>query len=128
MAYDERLAERIRACLGDRPDVRERKMFGGLCFMVRGHMACGIVKDDLMLRVGAERYEATLARAHARPMDFTGRPMTGLVYVAPAGFRTRAALAAWLDVATAHAESLPAKTGAKPKARPRFALQRPRRR
>lgn len=109
MAFSEQLAARIRAYFDGRADLVEKKMFGGLCFMVRDRMVCGIVKDDLMLRVGAEQYEAALARRHARPMDFTGRPMMGMVYVAPAGVRTAAALAAWLDLARTYAESLPSR-------------------
>jgi TfoX/Sxy family transcriptional regulator of competence genes len=109
MAYDEQLAARIRRFLDGRPDVIEVKMFGGLVFMVRGHMAFGIVKDELMVRLGAEGYEDALQRPHARPMDFTGRPMKGMVYVAKPGFRTAAALRTWVDLACANAESLPAK-------------------
>ena len=104
MGYDEQLAERIRKVLDGRPDVIEKKMFGGLTFMVRGHMACGIVKDELMVRVGAETYEAALERPHARPMDFTGRPMKRMIYVAKPGFRTAAALRVWVDLACASAE------------------------
>jgi TfoX/Sxy family transcriptional regulator of competence genes len=97
MAYDEALASRIRESLRDRRDVTERKMFGGLAFLVSGHMCCGIVGRDLMVRVGREDYESALSEKHARPMDFTGRPMRGMVYVAPAGLRTRRALEAWID-------------------------------
>ena len=77
MAYDEKLADRVRDILEGDPGVSERKMFGGLAFMVDGHMACGIAGDDLMLRLGAEGAEAALQKPHVRPMDFTGRPMTG---------------------------------------------------
>jgi TfoX/Sxy family transcriptional regulator of competence genes len=96
MSYDEKLASRIRAILSERDDVIERKMFGGLCFIVGGAMCCGLTKTDFMVRVGPERYDEALAQAHARPMDFTGRPLKGMVYVAPAGLRTRAALEAWV--------------------------------
>ena len=94
MAYDEKLADRIRQAVGPRGDVTEKKMFGGLAFLLDGKMFCGIVKDDLMVRVGPERYEAALAEAHVRPMDFTGRPMNGYVYVGrggstPARFTTK---------------------------------------
>jgi len=97
MAYDEALASRIRELLRDRRDVTERKMFGGLAFLVTGHMCCGIVGRDLMVRVGREEYESALSEKHARPMDFTGRPLRGMVYVAPAGVRTKRALETWID-------------------------------
>jgi TfoX/Sxy family transcriptional regulator of competence genes len=108
MAYDEKLAERIRKLLGARKDVVEKKMFGGLAFMVRGHMACGIVKDDLMVKVGAEAFPAAIQRPHTRPMDFTGRPSKGMVYVAPAG-TMGAGLKSWIERAVKFAESQPAK-------------------
>jgi len=118
LAYDERLAARIRQVLEDRSDVTERHMFGGVAFMVRGHMCLGILKDDLMIRVGKDAYEETLRRPHARRMAFTGRPMTGYVFVAPAGLRTTTALRSWILQAVRHADSLPAKKGpATPKRR-----------
>jgi TfoX/Sxy family transcriptional regulator of competence genes len=96
MSYDENLATRIRQLLADRDDVVEKKMFGGLCFMVGGAMCCGLTKSDFMVRVGADHYEEALAQPHARPMDFTGRPLKGMVYVAPEGLRTKAALTRWV--------------------------------
>jgi TfoX/Sxy family transcriptional regulator of competence genes len=96
MAYDEALADRIRRAVGPRPDITEKKMFGGLAFLLDGKMFCGIVKDDLMVRVGPERYEAALAEAHVRPMDFTGRPMNGYVFVGPGGCRTEKAIKKWV--------------------------------
>jgi len=110
MAYDERLAERIRAHLEGQRGVAEKKMFGGLCFLVGGHMACGIVKDTLMVRVGPEAYDAALARPHAREMSFTGRPLRGMVYVAPEGLRRASQLAGWVDQGVDHVRSLPAKS------------------
>jgi TfoX/Sxy family transcriptional regulator of competence genes len=97
MAYDEKLADRIRNLLGASGEFDERKMFGGIAFMVDGHMCCGIVDQTLMLRVGAEGYEAALRRPHTRMMDFTGRPLKGFIYVDPPGLKTRPALAAWLN-------------------------------
>ena len=90
MAYDERLATRVRDLLAGDPALSERKMFGGLAFMLDGNMCCGIVGDRLMLRLGAELAEQALKRAHVQPMDFTGRPMTGMVFVAPEGLRGKA--------------------------------------
>ena len=97
MAYDEVLANRIRALVADRADVDERKMFGGLTFMVGGRMAFGIIKDDLMVKVGSAGLADALRQPHARPMDFTGRPSKGMVYVAPAGVASDAQLRRWLD-------------------------------
>jgi TfoX/Sxy family transcriptional regulator of competence genes len=93
MSYDEKLAERTRAVLDSRDDVIEKKMFGGLAFMVRGHMCVGIVDRELMVRIGPDGYESALAEAHARPMDFTGKPLRGMVYMGAAGLRTEAVLA-----------------------------------
>lgn len=113
MAYDEQLAGRVRDVFGPDPDLSERKMFGGLAFMLHGHMCCGIVGDDLMLRLGPDAAESALRKPHVRPVDFTGRPMRGMVYLAQAGLRGRA-LRAWLEKAQDHARSMPSKTTAKP--------------
>jgi TfoX/Sxy family transcriptional regulator of competence genes len=107
MSYDEKLADRIRRALGPRDDVEERKMFGGLAFLRGGRMFCGIAKDDLMVRVGPEGYEEALEKPHVRPMDFTGRPMKGYVFVAPAGRRTDAALRAWVNLSASFVGTLP---------------------
>ena len=117
MAYDERLADRVRALLGDRTDVVEKSMFGGVAFMVRGHMTVGLASDDLVIRVAATDYERLLAEPHARPMDFTGRPMRGWIYVAPEGVTTPAALARWVRRAVAHSDGLPAKPAGGARAR-----------
>ncbi len=109
MAYDEALADRIRVALAARQGVAEKKMFGGVSFMVDGKMAVGVQKDDLMLRVSEEQFSKALARPHVRPMDFTGRPMVGFLYVAPGGCETDADLRAWVEMAVAYAQSLPAK-------------------
>lgn len=100
MAYDEPLAERIRLALGQRAGVAEKKMFGGLAFLLDGKMFCGIVKDELMVRVGPDRYEQALGGVHVRPMDFTGRPMKGYVFVKPAGCRTVTAVGTWIERGT----------------------------
>jgi TfoX/Sxy family transcriptional regulator of competence genes len=97
MAYDEKLAQRIRQAFGARRDIAERKMFGGLTFLCGGRMCCGIVGADLMVRVAEDQFDEVVRRPHVRPMDFTGRPMRGFVYVSPPGFRTAAALRAWLS-------------------------------
>ena len=107
MAYDEALAERIRSVLADRDDVTEQKMFGGIAFMIGGRMAVGVVHDDLMVRVGPDAHDAAIARPHVRPMDFTGRPMRGFVYVAPAGVADDRRLTQWVEVGAAFAASQP---------------------
>ena len=110
MAYDEILANRIRNCLEGVPQASEKKMFGGLCFLVGGNMACGVTnRGYLMVRVGADRYEEALSKPHVRPMDFTGRPLKGLVYIDPEGFRRDADLRNWIDVGVGFAASLPPK-------------------
>jgi len=111
MAYNEALANRIREALASERGVDEIKMMGGLCFMIGGHMALGIVGTELMTRVGPDGYERALARMHAREMDFTGRSMRGFVFVGPAGIRTKRSLASWVAPAAAFAKSLPTKAG-----------------
>lgn len=96
MPYDDKLAVRVRTLLKGMAGFKERHMFGGLAFMYRDRMCFGIVGRDLVVRVAAEEFEAVLRRQHVRPMDFTGRPLKGFVYVSPAGFRSRPALRAWL--------------------------------
>jgi hypothetical protein len=98
MAYDENTAERVRAALSDRRGVVEKKLMGGLCFMVSGSMCCSVSgKGGLLVRVGAEMHAQMLAEPHARPADMRGRTMTGFVRVDPEGYRTRAALAKWIE-------------------------------
>ena len=109
MAFDEGQAARIRSLLSGEPGVEEKRMFGGLCFLVDGHMACGLVRDELMVRVGPEAYEAALAEPHAREMDFTGRPLRGMVYVAAEGIAGNASLHAWIRRGVAFARRQPPK-------------------
>ena len=109
MAYDEGLAERVRDAIGDRPGLVEKKMFGGVGFMLLGNMACGVNKDDLIVRVGPEQYEEVVIRPHARPFDFTGRPMKGWVMVAPSGYEDDKDLEGWVDDGVSFALSLPPK-------------------
>ena len=124
--YDEQLAERIRPHLAGHAGVEERKMFGGLAFLLNSHMCCGVIRDTLLARVGPEQYEEALAMPHARPVDITGRPMTGMVQVDPAGFQTDAELAAWVERGVRFASALPPKTAKKRAARrPRSTAARP---
>ncbi|MBI5900024.1 MAG: TfoX/Sxy family protein [Rhodocyclales bacterium] len=109
MAYDEGLAERIRDALRGRRGTSERRMFGGIAFMLDGNMAIGIVGDTLMARVGPARYEDALALPYVRPMDFTGKPMKGYVYVDPPGIEEDAALENWIAACSAFVSTLPPK-------------------
>ena len=109
MAYDEGLAERVRAALGAVPDVAEIKMFGGLCFTVRGHMAVGVNGHDLMVRMEPDATEAALEEPGARPMDFTGKPMRGFLFVGPSGVHSEQELEAWIRRGVTFASSLPPK-------------------
>ena len=109
MAYSVRLASRIRELLAEGGDVDERRMFRGIAFMVDGHMCCGVTGDDLMLRLGGDGAEQALKQPHVRPMDFTGRPMKGYVYVAAPGLKTEAKLRRWLGLARDFVETLPPK-------------------
>ena len=109
MAYDEQLAERVRDALALREDVTEQRMFGGIAFMLAGNMACGVLGDDLIVRVGPEEHERALAEPHVRPFDFTGRPSKGIVFVSPAGVASDETLAGWVEAGADFAASLPAK-------------------
>ena len=108
MAYDEDLASRVRAVLPSGAAVTERQMFGGLAFLLGGHMFCGIVKGALMVRLGPDDADRALGQPHVRPMDFTGRPMRGMVFVDPEGLRGDA-LRRWVDAAAGYARGLPPK-------------------
>ena len=109
MAYDEGLAQRIRETLGDDPRFTEKKMFGGVAFMASGHMFCGVVKSDLMVRVGPAQDKNALAKPHARPMDFTGKPMKGYVFVDPPGIEDDDELTEWVERCHRFVQSLPPK-------------------
>ncbi len=109
MPFNELTAQRVREVLKKECASKEKRMFGGLAFMVNGHMCCGIVGEDLVVRVGAEEHLHALSRPNVRAMDFTGRPMKGFVYVEPAGYRRRGALKAWIKCGLQFVESLPPK-------------------
>lgn len=105
MAYDEALADRVREVLGDRAEVSERKMFGGIAFMLGGHVAVGVIGEDLLVRLGPDG-ERALAEPHTRPMDFTGKPMKTTIFVAPEGTASDADLASWVEAGADYAASL----------------------
>jgi len=109
MAYDEELAGRVRRVTRGREGLSEKKMFGGLAVLVNGNMGCGVVGDELMVRVGPEGYESALREPHARPMDFTGKPLRGFVYVAAAGIADQRSLSAWVRRGLEVAAALPPK-------------------
>jgi TfoX/Sxy family transcriptional regulator of competence genes len=106
VAYDEELASRVRTVLAAQPGVQEKKMFGGLSFMVAGQMCCGVLKNELVVRIEPDQFDELLAQPHVRPFDFTGRPSLGMVYIAGDGVSSDRALAAWIkrgiDFVTAH--------------------------
>lgn len=110
MAYDPGLAQRIRETLGSRPGLSERRMFGGLAFLLDGKMFVGVSGSVLMARVGPERYQDALAVPHTRVMDFTGRPMKGYVYIDPPGLAEDRDLGAWVNWCAGFVASLPAKS------------------
>jgi TfoX/Sxy family transcriptional regulator of competence genes len=109
VAYDEDLAQRVRDVLSARADVSERKMFGGIAFMVGGNMACGVLGEDLIVRLDKEESEKALAEDGVRPFDFTGKEMKGIVYVSPERASDDAGLAEWVEAGADYATSLPPK-------------------
>jgi hypothetical protein len=109
MAYDAHLADRIRSILYGIAEFSEKKMFGGLTFMVKGQMCCGVLKNDLVLRLTPVHSGQALRRPHTRPMDFTGKPMKSMIYVSPFGTDSDQALAAWVQLAVRLAQTAPGK-------------------
>ena len=99
MAYNETIVNRVRELLVSTGKVEEKKMFGGVCFMVKGKMCMGVTNDDLMCRIDPAEEEQALDRPGCRPMDFTGRPMKGYVFVSGEGIRTKKALEYWVNLA-----------------------------
>lgn len=97
MAFNEQLASRIREALSDQADLQEKYMFGGVCFMVNGKMCVGVVGDELMCRMSPEVAEGLLDENNVRPMDFTGRPMKGYLFVSSEGYRRSSDLQKWID-------------------------------
>ncbi|MFC8275305.1 TfoX/Sxy family protein [Streptomyces sp. NPDC057271] len=109
MAYDEGLAQRIREQLRDRPGITEKRMFGGLSFLLGGNMTVGVVGDELIARVGTDGAAEALARPGARPMDFTGRPMRGWVTVSGPELAENSVLRHWVTASVAFTGTLPPK-------------------
>ena len=113
MAYDLGMAQRIRDLLGERPGLAEKKMFGGLAFMLHGHMFIGLAGEKLMARVGPQAYPQALKMKHVREMDFTGRPMTGYVFIDDKGVEADADLEYWVNQCAGFVATLPVKTASK---------------
>lgn len=109
MPYDQVTAARIEKILSSWRHVDSRRMFGGICYLLRGNMFCGVYKDLLILRLGEKGAHEALRSPHARSMDITGRPMKGWVMVEGRGFDNEDTLSAWLEEARDFAESLPPK-------------------
>lgn len=109
MAYDAGLAEVLRDALADVPDITERPMFGGLCFLMRGNMLCGVHSGGAMFRVGKEHEAEALAIAGARPLGFTGRRMGGMVEVTDDAMGDARAVGRWLGLALSFVGALPPK-------------------
>ena len=109
MAFDEKLAERIRKQLDKRRGVMEKQMFGGLAFLLNGNMCCGVHGRELIVRIAPEETVQALSRPHTHIFDLTGRPMKGWILVRPAGLTTSTALAKWIQTGVKYVGSLPAK-------------------
>ena len=105
MAYNLRLAERLRSQLNGVPVV-EKKMFGGIGFLLNGNMACGVHKDDLIVRVDTDKYESLLKKPHVKPFDMTGRPMKGWLLVEADGVKTEKQLSTWVKQGIEFASTL----------------------
>ena len=109
MPYDENLAKRIESILKFRCGITQKKMFGGLCFLINGNMLCGISDDKLMARVGPKNYDFSLKQKHATEMDFTGKPLKGIIYVLPDGIKRKDSLKKWIDICIEFVGALPKK-------------------
>jgi hypothetical protein len=109
MGYDKGLAQRVREILEGEPGFNEKKMFGGIGILFNGNMACGILNDDIIIRVGPDNYEESMKRSHTREFDITGRPMKGWVMVSSDGYESDNDLMEWLYKGVEYARSLPHK-------------------
>lgn len=109
MVFDDKLAGRIREAVANTKGIEEKKMFGGVAYMLDGRMFCGVLKDDLIVRVGPDQYGEALAVPHVRPMDMKGMPLKGFMFVGPQGCRTRKDLERWIRTGMDYAATLPRK-------------------
>lgn len=115
MTYDEKLANRIRELLAELPNIEEKKMMGGLCFMYKGKMSSGVEKEDLIVRVIDSKYQTSLMKPHCRKMDFTGKVLSGFLYVDKEGIETEKQLRFWLELGIEFVEKQGPKTKKKKK-------------
>jgi TfoX/Sxy family transcriptional regulator of competence genes len=106
MSFDEKLATRVREGLGTGKGITEKKMFGGIAFLLDGKMFCGVWKDELMVRVGPENHNKAVSQKHVRVMNHGGKPIVGFVFVASIGLKSKKNLAKWLDMGKAYALTL----------------------
>jgi len=109
MAYDNDLSERIKQIVEFIPGMSNKEMFGGIAFMLNGNVACGVIGENLMVRVGPERHAEALGQAHTRPFDYSGKPMKGWIYVMPEAIRSDEDLGIWVQRGIEFARSLPPK-------------------
>ena len=109
MPYDKKLAARVEEILCEVPGVTKKHLFGGLCFLLNGNLCCGVEKDRLMVRVGPDKYDEALKHEYSVPMDFTGKPMKGLVFVHPDGVARKEWLQTWIELGLEFAASQPPK-------------------
>lgn len=119
VAFDDTLARRVRKALDSRPDLIEKHMFGGVCFMIRGRMCCGIIDSSLMVRLDPDEADRVADQPHVRPMDFTGKPMRGYLFVDTEGIDSPKALKSWVDRCVAYIETMPTKKAKSKKTRRR---------
>ena len=106
MVYDKKLADRIKKILQKCKGVAEKEMFGGKSFLINGKMCCGVIKNDLVIRVNPKDYEKLLNRQNVRPMDFTGKPIKGFIYVNSKGCKSSVALSNWVKLGVDYVTSL----------------------
>jgi len=109
MAYDPEVADRLRSVLKRRKGFSERKMFGGIAFLLNGHMCCGVNDQNIVLRLGKDGADKAIRERHTREMDFTGTPLSTMIYVTPAGYRSDEDLKAWVKRAVDFTKTLPPK-------------------
>ena len=109
MAYNEILAGQVRMEIGAQPGIREKVMFGGISFLLNGNLACGVIGDELILRVKPEDTQQVLSQPHTRVFDMSGKPMRGWVVVMPEGLQTAAELKRWVKQGIEYAATLPGK-------------------
>jgi hypothetical protein len=110
MTFSEQTANQIRRVIHDTPGLSERPLFNGVAFILQGNMCCGVIDENLVVRVGPDTYDAALREPHTRPMDLIGRPLPGFVYVERDGFASDATLKEWIERSVSFVRTLPPKS------------------